>query len=111
MWRLWLSPENLADLTSAGVRLLSEGPSTVTSFLQQVSENGLNGAPGDDGERRNRERIRERVQQLALIVVTATALLGFTDGPAQLGMNLFTAEMLFAGAGAMMLLLTIRRLI
>jgi hypothetical protein len=26
-------------------------------------------------------------------------------------MNLFTAEMLFAGAGAMMLLLTIRRLI
>jgi hypothetical protein len=51
------------------------------------------------------------VQQLALIVVTATALLGFTDGPAQLGMNLFTAEMLFAGAGAMMLLLTIRRLI
>ncbi len=112
MWRLWLSPENFADLISASIRLLSEGPTTVTSFLQQISENGLKSASGqDEGERRNRQRIRERVQQLALILVTATALLGFTDGPVQLGMNLFTAEMLFAGAGAMMLFLTIRRLI
>ena len=110
MWRLWLSPENFADLTSAGVRLLAEGPTTMTSFLRQISEE--RGAPEYDvHDTKKRKRLLERTRQLALIVITAVALLGFSDGPAQLGMNLFTAEMLFACAGAMMLLLTIRRLV
>jgi ubiquinone biosynthesis protein len=110
MWELWLSPENFADLTSAGVRLLAEGPTTMTSFLRQISEDRY--SPEDDGhETRDKKHLVERARQLALVVVTAAALLGFSDGPAQLGMNLFTAEMLFTFAGAMMLFLTIRRLV
>ncbi len=107
MWELWLSQENLADWVSAGLRLISEGPATATHLLQQITENG---APHSSTGKRDRSE-QVRAQQLTLVVLAAVALLGLSDGPSQLGMNFFTAKMLFAGTGAMMLLQTLRRLV
>ncbi len=107
MWELWLSQENLADWVSAGLRLLSEGPAAATHLLQQITENG---APRSSTRKRNRSE-QVRAQQLTLVVLAAVALLGLSDGPAELGMNFFTAEMFFAVTGAMMLVQTLRRLV
>jgi len=108
LWDLWLSQENLADWVSAGLRLLSDGPATATHLLQQIAENDQ---PSSSNRSRPRESDRVRAQQLTLVVLAAVTLLGLSDGPVQLGLNFFTAEMLFAATGAMMLLQTLRRLV
>lgn len=106
-----LTPERLLDWVTAGSRLLQHGPGQASHALGRLGERGrLDPAlPAPAGERDD-EALRVRSLQLASAVLGASVLVAATPEPVRLGLNLWTAELLFAGTAAVLLAGSLRRL-
>jgi ubiquinone biosynthesis protein len=95
----------------SGGHLMRDGPLRAASFVRRVAAGELEarvevGGGGDAGD----EALRRRALRLGAAVFAVSLAMTVTGEPAQLGTNLFTAELLFAGAAATMLMQTVRRL-
>lgn len=107
-----LTPESLLSWSTAGGRLMADGPARLTRALGQIARSG------DTGEARPRlpedggEAPRTRVLELAGAVFGVSLLIAASPGPWRLGLNLLTAELIFLGAAGVLLagsLLGLRR--
>jgi predicted unusual protein kinase regulating ubiquinone biosynthesis (AarF/ABC1/UbiB family) len=101
----------LVSWASSGEHMTRDGAFRAAAFLHRVAagEMTISGdagqpGPGDD------EGLRSRTVQLGTIVLAVSLIMVVTRGPVQLGVNLFTAEVVLMGSAVMMLLRTIRRL-
>jgi ubiquinone biosynthesis protein len=120
-----LTAERLLDWGTAGGRLLRDGPALASRALAGIAGvaetgplagpaaspdpggTGAHGAHGDPGAPGNpgapgspRARRRARAIHLAAAVLGAALLIAAGAAPLRLGLNLFTAELLFGGAAA-----------
>lgn len=105
------SAHRLLALTSAGGRLIEDGPQRAARFLSKLSSGQLPAIAelGGDGEEAQ-TGLRQRAVQLGTAVLATAGLIAFGGAPPALGVNLFTAEVLFLGAATLMLFGTLRRL-
>lgn len=109
-----LTPESLLSWSTAGGRLLADGPARLTRALGQIARGGADGMD-EDGPRHptgDREAPRARVLELAGAVFGVSLLIAASPGPWRLGLNLLTAELIFLGAAGVLLagsLLGLRR--
>ena len=107
-----LTPENLLAWSTAGGRLLADGPARISRALGRIArrEEVDDGEPDFLGEEDDDETLRERALQLAGAVFGVCLLIAAGSGPWRLGLNLLTAELAFLGGAAAMLAGSIHRL-
>ncbi len=106
LWRTRLAPENLADWTSSGVRLLQEGPVALNALLEQLS----GGTPTSNEVPGNRRPPDTRSRLLLAFTSLVAAALASLGGAAPVwGFNMMTAELAVALAAGTMFLATFRR--
>lgn len=106
-WRLLFSHERMVEWSSAAGSLAHDGGARAASFFERVTgprraaavETRESAAGGDE----------VRALRLASVVFTLALLLTVTGERAVLGANLFTAEVLVAGAALSLFLNTLRR--
>ncbi|HEV7892453.1 MAG TPA: AarF/UbiB family protein [Pyrinomonadaceae bacterium] len=109
--RAMLSYDSLLSWAVSGERVVREGPLRAAGLFERLTAGELeaqvssSGAGGDA----NAPARRRAVQLGAAVFVTSLAA-ALTGGQASLGTNLFTAEMIFIGAAAALLLRAVRRL-
>jgi ubiquinone biosynthesis protein len=95
----------------SGERIVRDGPLRAADFVERLTRGELEAQASFLGEGSDDdEALRRRAVQLggvAFVVALATV---FSDERIQLGINLFTAELMFFGVVATLLLRTVRRL-
>lgn len=106
LWRTRLAPENLADWTSSGTRLLQDGPVALSSLLEQLS----GGTPASKEVRARRPQANARARLvLAMTSLVAAVLAGMSGQAPVWGFNLLTAELAVALVASTMFIWTLRR--
>lgn len=103
IWREWLAMENIADLASESIALLSGGPSTAVRALE--SDDADIGETGDSAA-----TSRRQVLQYGLIGLFSAFLAGTGTGLPTWGLNLFTVEVLVAAIACILMLRKLHRL-
>jgi ubiquinone biosynthesis protein len=101
----------LLGWASSSEHVIRDGALRAANFLQRIASDEIpvnaeiRGAGGSvDGA------LRQRAVQLGASVFTISLLIAITGERMQFGINLFTAEIVFAASAAMLLLRTVRRL-
>lgn len=115
-WLLLLSHERMVEWSSAAGSLAHDGGARAAGWLERMTAR-VPGAPGGFGVRgaRGSRRARSaagaapRAFGLAAVVFSLALLVTVTGERAILGANLFTAEMVVAGAALSLYLNTLRR--
>jgi ubiquinone biosynthesis protein len=108
-----LSPDLLLDWSTAGSRLLLGGPARASYALARLGErerSDFDAAPPGPAGERDEEGLRARSLQLAGALFGASVLIAAGPEPARLGINLWTAVLLFAATAAVLLAGSLRRL-
>lgn len=95
----------------SGERIMRDGPLRAAGFVQRLTAGELEAEAemtggGDGGD----EALRRRAVQLGAVVFALSLAMAGAGARLQLGINLFTAELLFVGVTAALLLRTVRRL-
>lgn len=92
-------------------RIVRDGPLRAADFVERLTTGELEAQASLLGEGSdNDEGLRRRVVQLGMVVFVVAVATVLSDERMQLGINLFTAELLFVGVVATLLLRTVRRL-
>jgi ubiquinone biosynthesis protein len=101
----------LVGWASSSEHLMRDGAFRAAAFLHRIAtgEMSISSDVGRAGSRDD-EGLRSRTVQLGTIVFAVSLIMSVTGGPPQLGVNLFTAELVVIASAAMILLQTIRRL-
>ncbi len=106
-WRLLFSHERMVEWSSAAGSLAHDGGARAASFFERVT------SPPRPASRETRRPAaggeEVRALRLASVVFTLALLLTVTGERAVLGANLFSAEVLVAGAALSLFLNTLRR--
>jgi ubiquinone biosynthesis protein len=103
IWREWLAMENIADLASEGIALLSGGSLAAARALERDSTDTRE---TDDST----AAVHRQVLQYGLIGLFSAFLASAGTTLPEWGLNLFTAEVLVAATACILLLRTLRRL-
>jgi ubiquinone biosynthesis protein len=103
--------DTLVEWSSSSGHLMRDGALRAATFLQRVSSGELPAHAEFSTVSEESDGAGRQAVQLAAIVFSISVLMMITGETAQLGVNLFTAEVLLMAAAAAMLLRTIRRLI
>jgi len=106
MWRTRLAPENLADWTSSGARLLQDAPVALNTLLEQLT--GATPTSREVEDRRSAHNVGARLP-LALTTFVAAALASLNGALPTWGFTLVTAELAVALVAGTMFLATFRR--
>jgi len=99
----------LVGWASSSEHMMRDGAFRVAAFLQRIATGempigGDSSGTGMQGDRRQ----RQRTVQLGVVVFGVSLLMAITGERIQLGVNLFTAEVVLMASAAMMLLRTLR---
>ncbi len=105
-----LSSESLLDWSAAGARLITDGALHSGRFLERLARGDLQVRAELGASRAEDEDLRSRAVLLAATVLILTFLMAATGESAQLGWNLFTAELALILAGLGMLVPALVRL-
>jgi predicted unusual protein kinase regulating ubiquinone biosynthesis (AarF/ABC1/UbiB family) len=101
----------LIEWASSSEHMARDGAFRAAGFLRRIAT-GEMPIGGDVGGASNRgdHALQQRTMQLGAVVFVVSLVITLTGGPVRLGINLFTAEVLFVVSAATMLLRTIRKL-
>jgi len=111
MRRVMLSGDALGTLLSSTARLVSSGASRAATILRRLADGEMT-AQVDVTTAVDRDaRHRRRTLRLAGVVVALAALVELTGGAARIGVNMFTVELVLAGAALVMLVASVRKLL
>ncbi len=99
----------LVGWASSSEHMMRDGAFRVAAFLQRIATGdmpigGDSSGTGVQGDRRQ----QQRTVQLGVVVFGVSLLMAITGERIQLGVNLFTAEVVLMASAAMMLLRTLR---
>ncbi len=110
-WQRLVAEDRLIDWTGASARLLRDGAFRAAKALEQFAADGPPGAAEvpRSAPASHRES-RQRALQLAVTACALSLLMLVAGGPAEPGINLFTAEAVLAGAALAMLFRIMLRL-
>jgi len=109
--RTLVSGDTFGALLSSTARLVDTGASRAASILQRLSDGQMTAHVEVTTSIDRDARHRRRTLRLAGVVVALTALVELTGGPARIGVNMFTGEVVLTGAALLMLLASVRRLV
>ncbi|MEK6279445.1 MAG: AarF/UbiB family protein [Acidobacteriota bacterium] len=109
--RAMFTYDSMLGWAISGERIVRDGPLRAAGFIERLTTGELEAeasflAEGSD----NDEALRRRVVQLGVVVFVVALATVFSSERIQLGINLFTSELLFFGLVAVQLLRTVRRL-
>ena len=107
--RSLLSYDKLLDWSIPGSRLMRDGLRRAGGILGQAAQGNLPIHVETEGDSGRDESLRLRAVQLGAVTLAASVLLA-TQGKAELGINLFTAEMALAACAGLLALRTVLRL-
>jgi ubiquinone biosynthesis protein len=107
-WKRWLSPESLADWTSAASRLLAAGPELVSSIIAGEPESSRPVTLGNETRRPGNPGSTRVIPYLALALMSGGLALVHAPG-ASIGLNMPTAEIVAAACGATMVMINLLR--
>jgi predicted unusual protein kinase regulating ubiquinone biosynthesis (AarF/ABC1/UbiB family) len=109
--RAMFTYDSILGWATSGGNIARDGPLRAAGFMRRLTAGELEaeaemigGRGGDD------EALRRRAVQLGAVVFATALAMTVAGARTRLGANLFTAELLFAGAAAALLLRTVRRL-
>ena len=109
--RAMFTYDSILGWAISGGNIVRDGPLRAAGFMRRLTAGELEaeaemvrGGGGGD------EALRRRAVQLGAVVLALSLAITVAGARAQLGTNLFTAELLFVGATAALLLRTVRRL-
>jgi ubiquinone biosynthesis protein len=114
-WQLrksFFAYNTLVGWASSSEHIMRDGVFRAAGFLNRIvaGEIPLTRDPIGQGSRDDGEQLRSRTVQLGALVFAVSLVIAVTGASAQLGFNLFTAELALVVSAAMMLLRTIREL-
>lgn len=117
-WVTWesrraaLSYDALAGWALASGRLVEDGAARMATVVRRMAEGEMTARIDLTSSGADRDaKLRKRTLRLAGIVVAFSALLELTGGPAQFGINLFTAQAVLTVTALLMLADSVRRLV
>ncbi|MCA1593859.1 MAG: hypothetical protein LC754_14660 [Acidobacteria bacterium] len=103
--------ESILGWAISSERVVRDGPFRAAEFVDKMAAGDLRARAEFDVESEDADdATRRRVMRLGTSVFAVSLIITATGGQAQLGVNLFTAEMLFVAAAATLLWQTMRRL-
>jgi len=106
-----LTGDVLGEWLSSTARLVGNGPARAATILKRLAEGRMT-AQVDVSTTVDRDaRHRRRTLRLAGVVVALTALVELTGGPARIGVNMFTIEVVLTGVAVLMLVASVRKLV
>jgi ubiquinone biosynthesis protein len=109
--RAMFTYDSILDWAISGGNVMRDGPLRAAAFVERLAageveaQAALVAADGGD-----EECLRRRAVQLGAAVFAVALAAAAAGGGASIGVNLFTAELLFVGAATTLLLRTVRRL-
>lgn len=108
--RAMLSYDALLSWAVSGERVVREGPLRAAGLIERLTAGELEAQVSSAGGGDADEPLRRRAVQLGAAVFVTSLAVALTGGQASLGKNLFTAEIMFIGVAATLLLRAVRRL-
>ena len=109
--RATLTGDMVGSLLSSTARLIDSGASRTASILQRLADGKMTAHVEVSTTVDSDARHRRRTLRLAGAVVALTGLIELTGGPARIGVNMFTIEVVLTGAAVLMLVASVRRLV
>jgi len=110
--RAMFTYDSILDWAISGGNVMRDGPLRAAAFVERLAAGEVEAQASlvtSDG--RGEESLRRRAVQLgAAVFAVALVAAAATGEGATIGVNLFTAELLFVGAASALLLRTVRRL-
>jgi ubiquinone biosynthesis protein len=106
-----LAFDTLVDWSSSSGHLIRDGALRAVTFLDRVAAGEVLGYAGFSAAGEASNVSRRGAVQLAAVVFALSVLMTVTGGAVQLGVNLFTAELVLMAAAIAMLVRRIRKLI
>jgi hypothetical protein len=109
--RAMFTYDSILDWAISGGNVMRDGPLRAAAFVDRLAAGEVEAqAVAVAGDDRGEESLRRRAVQLGAAVFAVALAATATGGAASIGVNLFTAELLFVGAASALLLRTVRRL-
>ncbi len=105
-----LSWDTFGTLLESTNRLAESGAARAATVLRRIADGEITAHVNVSRTADRDVRLRQRTLRLAGVVIALAALLELTAGPAEFGVNLFTAEIGLAGTALLMLAASIRKL-
>lgn len=106
-----LTYRTLVSWASSSEHMMRDGAFRAAGFLQRIATGEIPGSSAiSRGGFGQDESLRERTLQLGTVVFAVSMIMAATEERVELGVNLFTAEVIVIATAAMMLVRTIRRL-
>jgi len=103
--------DSLLDWAISGERLVRDGPLRVSDFVGRLTAGELDAEASYAGAAAGGEEVlRQRAVQLGVVVVAVALGMTWAGERLELGINIFTAELLFFAVVTVQLLRTVRRL-
>ena len=103
--------DSLLDWAISGERLVRDGPLRVSDFVGRLTAGELDAEASYAGAGAGGEEVlRQRAVQLGVVVVAVALGMTWAGERLELGINIFTAELLFFAVVTVQLLRTVRRL-
>jgi ubiquinone biosynthesis protein len=96
----------LIGWASASEHIMRDGPLRVSTFLNRLAQEELTSRALPEVSRQDDRVLRPSPVLLGALVLAVSLIMGLTAEPVHLGVNLFTAELLFIGSATAMLLRT-----
>ena len=104
--------DSLLDWAISGERLVRDGPLRVSDFVGRLTAGELDAEASYAGAGAGGEEVlRQRAVQLGVVVVAVALGMTWAGERLELGINIFTAELLFFAVVTAQLLRTVRRLV
>ena len=104
--------DSLLDWAISGERLVRDGPLRVSDFVGRLTAGELDAEASYAGAAAGGEEVlRQRAVQLGVVVVAVALGMTWAGERLELGINIFTAELLFFAVVTAQLLRTVRRLV
>ena len=101
----------LVSWVSSSEHIVRDGPLRAASFLYRMATGDMQIDDDSGGaEKEDDEVLRSRTVQLGAVVFALSLITAATAQRVELGVNLFTAQLVLVGSAAMMLLRTIHKL-
>lgn len=108
--RSTLTGDMIGALLSSTARLVESGAARTSTILRRLADGEMTAHVDVTTPIDQDARYRRRTLRLAGVVVALTALIELTGGPARIGVNMFTIEVVLIGAALLMLVASVRRL-
>jgi ubiquinone biosynthesis protein len=109
--RAMFTYDSILDWAISGGNIVRDGPLRAAGFMRRLTAGELEAeAEMAAGEDVGDESARRRAVQLGALVFAVSLVMTAAGGRVGLGVNLFTAQLLFAVAATALLLRTVRRL-